>query len=460
MQKLEPVLHVAEVAEAVGGRVVARGPQSLVTHICTDSRACGAGGLFVALRGPRHDGHDFAREAARRGASAVLVERPVDCTATQVQVPNTRKALLPLAAVWRRKLGVRVVAVTGSVGKSTTVQMVAAVLRTCYPTGASRPEWNAELGLPLALFLLRAEHRYAVLEMAMRGLGQIASLCEVAQPVVGVVTRVGAAHTEQLGSVDHVARAKAELVRALPRDGVAVLNHDDPRVRAMARATAAQVVYYGTGPDAHVRAEDLAADPSGVRFRVHTPAGSARVRLPLPSVSLVHNALAALAVGLTEGVSLHEAVAALEGFTPPPMRLQVVRLADDVLLVNDAYNSSPLSVEAALEAVRTLRTGRRVVAVLGEMRELGPLQREAHRQVGIRCAQEGVDLLVAVGEGARELLEAARAAGIPEASTVWCPDAEAAARWVAGRVRAGDLLLVKGSRAVGLERVAEAVAQR
>lgn len=460
MQRAEPVLTVAEVAQAVGGQVVAGDSQTLVTHICTDSRACGAGGLFVALRGPRHDGHDFAQDAARRGASAVLVERPLDCTATQVQVPDTLKALLPLAAAWRRKLGVRVVAVTGSVGKSTTVQMVAAVLRTRYPTGASRPEWNAELGMPLALFLLRAEHRYAVLEMAMRGLGQIASLCEVAQPVVGVVTRVGAAHTEQLGSLEQVARAKAELVRALPRDGVAVLNGDDPRVRAMARLTPARVVYYGTGPDVQVRAEDLAADPSGVRFRVHTPGGSARVRLRLPSVSLVHNALAALAVGLTEGVCLQDAVPALEHFTPPPMRLQVVRLADDVLLVNDAYNASPLSVEAALEAVRSLRAGRRVVAVLGEMRELGPLHQEAHRQVGRRCAQEGVDLLVAVGEGARELVEAARAAGFPEASVVWCPDAETAARWVAGQVRAGDLVLVKGSRAVGLEQVSEAVAQR
>ncbi len=455
-----PVLTVAEVAQAVGGRVVAGEPHAVVTHVCTDSRRCGPDALFVALRGPRHDGHDFAADAARRGASAVLVERPVDCAAAQVQVPATRRALLPLAAAWRRKLPVRVVGVTGSVGKSTTVQMVAAVLKTRYPTAASRPEWNAELGVPLAVFSLGGEHRYAVLEMAMRGLGQIASLCEVARPAVGVVTRVGAAHTEQLGSLDQVARAKAELVAALPRDGVAVLNADDPRVRAMASLTVARVVYYGTCGDAHVRAEDVAASAEGVRFRVCTPAGSAPVLLRVPSASLVLNALAALAVGLAEGVPLQDAVEALEGFTPPPMRLQVVYLAGDVLLLNDAYNASPLSVEAALEAVRALRASRRVVAVLGEMRELGPLHHEAHQLVGRRCAEQGVDVLVAVGEGARELAEAAQQAGLPESSVVWCPDAEAAARWVAGRVRPGDLVLVKGSRALQLERVAEAVARR
>lgn len=455
-----PVLTVEELARAAGGRVVRGDPSAGVTRVSVDSRACGPGALFVALRGRNRDGHEFVVDAARRGAAAALVERVVEAPLAQVQVPDTLQALLPVAAAWRRRLPVRVVGVTGSVGKSTTVRLVAAVLRRRYPTAASQPEWNAELGVPLTLFGVHPGHRYAVVELAMRGLGQIASLCAVARPAVGVVTRVGAVHTEQLGSVDNVARAKAELVRALPPDGLAVLNGDDPRVRAMARETEARVVYYGTGGDCHVRAERVEPRPEGVSFSVRTPVGSCQAFLPVPSPSLVHNALAAVATGLAEGVSLEEAVAALRDFRPPPMRLEVLQLRDGVVLVNDAYNASPLSVEAALEAVRVLRGGRRLVAVLGEMRELGEFRRAAHEEVGRRCARDGVDVLVAVGEGARELAEAARKAGLPESCVWWFPDAESAVGTVAALVLPGDLVLVKGSRAVGLERVAQALVER
>ncbi len=455
-----PVLTVAELARAAGGRVVRGDPSTGVTRVSADSRTCGPGALFVALRGRNRDGHEFVADAARRGAAAALVERVVEAPLAQVQVPDTLRALLPVAAAWRRRLSVRVVGVTGSVGKSTTVQMVAAVLRTRYPTAASQPEWNAELGVPLTVFRLDPGHRYAVLELAMRGLGQIASLCAVVRPAVGVVTRVGAVHTEQLGSVENVARAKAELVQALPPGGLTVLNGDDPRVRAMATETVARVVYYGTGPHCHVRAERVEPDPEGVGFHLRTPAGSSQAFLPVPSPHLVHNALAAVATGLAEGVPLEEAVAALREFRPPAMRLEILHLRDGVVLVNDAYNASPLSVEAALEVVRVLRRGRRLVAVLGEMRELGEFHRAAHEEVGCWCARDGVDLLVAVGEGARELAEAARREGLPETCVYWLPDAESAAGKVAALVRPGDVVLVKGSRAVGLERVAQVVAGR
>ncbi|MDR7413726.1 MAG: UDP-N-acetylmuramoyl-tripeptide--D-alanyl-D-alanine ligase, partial [Armatimonadota bacterium] len=321
-------------------------------------------------------------------------------------------------------------------------------------------EWNAELGVPLTVFGLRPEHRYAVVELAMRGMGQIAELCRAVQPQVGIVTRVGAAHTEQLGSVERVAQAKAELVQALPRDGVAILNGDDPFVRGMAGRTAAKVVLCGTTDDCDVRAGRVELAGDGVRFLVRTGKGSVQGFLPVPSPHFVNNALAAVAAGLQAGVPLEQAVEALREFRPPRMRLEVVRAPGDVLVLNDAYNASPLSVEAALEAARALRTGRRLVAVLGEMRELGDLEVPAHREVGRRCAVEGVDLLVAVGQASRELAQAAVQAGLARDRVVWVPDAQAAALELSGRLRAGDVVLVKGSRAVGLERVVEALRQR
>ncbi len=454
------VLTVEEVARATGGHLVQGDPGTPLRSVSTDSRSCSPGALFVALRGPRRDGHDFVGDASRRGAAAALVTRPLEVALAQVHVPDTRVALLPLAAAWRARFPVTVVGVTGSVGKSTTVQMVAAVLRTRFPVRASQPEWNAELGVPLTVFGLRPEHRYAVVELAMRGMGQIAELCCVVRPHVGIVTRVGAAHTEQLGSVERVAQAKAELVEALPPDGVAILNGDDPLVRGMAGRTAAKVVLCGTADDCEVRADRVEVAEDGVRFVVRVGRESVQGFLPVPSRHLVANALAAVAAGLQAGVALEEAVEALREFRPPRMRLEVVRASGDVLVVNDAYNASPLSVEAALEAARALRTGRRLVAVLGEMRELGELEVPAHREVGRRCAVEGVDLLVAVGERSRELAQAALQAGLPRDRVVWVPDAQAAALELSGRLRAGDVVLVKGSRAVGLERVVEALRDR
>ncbi|MCS7236306.1 MAG: UDP-N-acetylmuramoyl-tripeptide--D-alanyl-D-alanine ligase [Armatimonadota bacterium] len=451
------ILTAEEIATVTGGRVVRGDPATRVSSVSTDSRSCQPGALFVALQGARRDGHDFVGEAQRRGAAAALVCRPVDAGLAQVQVSDTRRSLLPLASAWRARFAADVVGVTGSVGKSTTVQMVAAVLRARYPTWASRPEWNAELGVPLTVFGLAREHRYLVVELAMRGLGQIAELCRVVRPSIGVVTRVGPVHTEQLGSVEAVAKAKAELVQALPADGVAVLNGDDPRVRGMAPHTAARVVLYGTAGDCAVRAEGVQVSPDGVRFLVR--AGKTRVQgfLPVPSTQLVANALAAFAVGLEAGVPLEEAAEALRGFQMPPMRLQVLQLPGEVVVVNDAYNASPLSVEAALEAVRPLRAGRRLVAVLGEMRELGQLHELAHREVGRLCAREGVDVLVVVGEGARELAAAALEAGLPPQQVRWVADAGQAAQQVLRQLQPGDVVLVKGSRAVALERVVESL---
>jgi|FaiFalDrversion2_1042247.scaffolds.fasta_scaffold01241_2 UDP-N-acetylmuramoyl-tripeptide--D-alanyl-D-alanine ligase len=451
----ERVLTLAEVARSTGGEV--RGdPKIPVRGISVHSAGVRPGALFVALRGPRRDGHDFVPEAAARGAGAALVSRPVEVEIPLVLVPDTAQALLPLAGLWRSRFAVRAIGVTGSVGKTTTAQLIGAVLASTHPVHVSAPEWNAELGVPLTLFGLDATHRFVVVELAMRGLGQIRELCLAVRPEIGVVTNVGHAHLELLGSVENIARAKAELVEALPAHGWAVLHADDPRVRAMSRRTRAQVVFYGI-ERGEVRAEDIEVDPRGVRFVLRTPQGRIRTGIPLPGRHLVLNALAAAAVGWVCGVPLEAVGEALVRFRPPRMRLEVQRTARGILLVNDAYNASPESLRAAFETVRALRLGRRLVAVLGEMRELGPVREAAHREAGRWCVAEGVDLLVAVGEGGGLIAQGAREAGMPRERVVLVADAEEAARHAAERVEPGDLVLIKASRAVGLERVAEAL---
>ncbi|MCS7172273.1 MAG: UDP-N-acetylmuramoyl-tripeptide--D-alanyl-D-alanine ligase [Armatimonadetes bacterium] len=451
----EKWLTLAEVAKATGGKT--RGdPQTSVCGISVHSARVRQGELFVALRGPRRDGHDFVQEAAARGAAAALVSRPVEAGVPLVLVPDTVQALLPLGALWRSRFAVRAVGVTGSVGKTTTVQLIAAVLSSTFPVHVSAPEWNAELGVPLTLFGLEAAHRFVVVELGMRGEGQIRTLCEAVRPEIGVVTNVGTAHLELLGSVEAIARAKGELVEALPENGWAVLNADDPRVCAMARGARARVVFYGTGAG-EVHAEDIRVETQGVRFVLCTPQGRLPARLPLPGRHLLSNALAAAAVGWVCGVPLEAVGEALSRFRPPRMRLEVRKSPRDVLLVNDAYNASPESLRAAFETVRVLRGGRRFVAVLGEMRELGPVRETAHLEAGRWCAEEGVEVLVAVGEGGALIARGALEAGMPEERVLLARDAEEAARCAAERVRSGDVVLIKASRAVGLERVAEAL---
>ncbi len=325
MRDAERVLLLAEVASATGGAV--RGdPRVGIRGIAVHSAAVGPGDLFVALRGRRADGHDFVPEAAARGAAAALVGRPVEARIPQVLVPDTARALLPLAALYRSRFRVQAIGVTGSVGKTTTVQLIGAVLSSAYPVHVSAPEWNAELGVPLTLFGLRAAHRFLVVELAMRGLGQIRALCEAVRPEIGVVTNVGSAHLERLGSVENIARAKAELVEALPEHGWAVLHADDPRVRAMGSRTRARVVFYGT-ERGEVRAEEVRVEAGAVRFVLCTPQGRLPARLPIPGRHLVSNALAAAAVGWVCGVPLEAVGEVLSTFQPPRFRLEVREVA-------------------------------------------------------------------------------------------------------------------------------------
>ena len=454
-------LTLAEVQRATGGRIAGApgSANTVVTGVTTDTRRLRKGGLFVALRGPRADGHDFIADAFRGGAAAVVASRiPGGITGPVVQVADALRALADLARHYRRTLSVTVVGVTGSVGKTTTVKMCEAALRTRLNVVRTRDEWNAEIGVPLTLLGLEPGHQVAVIEMAMRGLGQIAELVDIASPQIGVVTTIGESHLELLGTIDNVARAKAELIDGLPDDGVAVLNRDDPRVYALAARSRARVVTYGMHPDADVHAVDVESMEQGIRFTIVAQAQRADAALRTWGTHNVGNALAAAAVTLACGLDLGAAAEGLAAYHPPKMRLQPVPLGD-VLVINDAYNASPASMEAAFDVLEALAHGRRTVAVLGEMKELGPESPRLHREVGVSLARRRAALLVAVEQGGRQIAEGAAAGGMPPEAIIHLPSVDAASERVRGLIRPGDVVLVKGSRALGMERIVDAIVE-
>ncbi|MFZ5852773.1 MAG: UDP-N-acetylmuramoyl-tripeptide--D-alanyl-D-alanine ligase [Actinomycetota bacterium] len=450
-------LRLDEVAAAVRGRLTdAPDPGLMVSGpVVVDSRAAQPGSLFVAVRGERRDGHDFAAAARAAGAVAVLAARPVGGPAVLVPDPVAALGALARAVLDRLAGGVTVVGVTGSSGKTGTKDLCAQVLARRGPTVAPPGSYNNEIGVPLTVLRADRDTRHLVLEMGARGVGHIRRLCEVAPPRVGVVLNVGSAHLGEFGSRERIAEAKGELVAALPADGWAVLNGDDPLVAAMAKRTAARVITWGQGPGVQVRAERVRLDGGRPVFWLRSPAGSAEVRLGLVGPHQVGNAVAAAAASLALGQPLAEVAEALGAARSlSPWRMEVHERPDGVTVVNDAYNANPESMRAALEALVALAGTRRTWAVLGEMRELGEAAPVAHAEVGRWAARLGVGCVVAVGAPAAPIHDAARAEG---ACAVPVPDGTAAVELLSARLAPGDVVLVKASRAAGLERVADAL---
>jgi len=453
-------LTLREIATAVHGSLVAvPDPDAVVVGpVVADSRVVGDGGLFVALVGDHADGHDFAAEAFAAGAVAVLSARPVGGPA--IVVDDVLLALGRLArAVVDRLPGLTVVAVTGSAGKTSTKDLLAQVLDGLGPTVAPSGSFNNELGLPLTVLSVDAGTRFLVLEMGARGEGHIAYLCGVAPPDVAVVLMVGAAHVGEFGSIAAIADAKAEIVTALAPEGQAVLNADDRAVRAMASSTSAPVTWFGTAPDADVRATDVHTEPTGrAAFVLSTAEGRAAVSLQLVGEHHVANALAAAAVATHFGATVQQVADALSRAVPRSRwRMEVVERADGVTVINDAYNASPESVHAALKTLAAMGQGRRTWAVLGEMRELGEASTVEHERVGRLAVRLDIDRLVVVGAAAEPIYLAACLDGSGGEKPVLVPDPDAAVALLRRQVRPGDVVLVKAARAVGLERVASAL---
>jgi len=457
-----------EMRLATGGRWEGA-PPAAPCPISTDSRAVAPGDAFLALRGERFDAHAFVAAAARAGAACAVVSAawleaaraagaapPLPVLA----VPDTLEALGNLARFHRARFDVPVVGVTGSNGKTTTREMVACILATRGPVLRTEGNLNNEVGVPLTLFRLGAGHRAAVIEMGMSHAGEIARLAAIAAPRVGVVTNASAAHLEGLGTVDAVARAKAELYQGLPLDGVAVANADDPRMLARARKCGRRVLTFSAGADREadvVVLDVLSETEAGLDFLLGVGTKELRVRLPLVGRHNAANAAAAAAAAVALGCSDGEIVRGLADVRPVGRRLRLERLPSGALLVDDCYNANPASMAAALRTLAGLARGGRALAALGDMLELGPEEEAAHRELGRLAAASGLAALAAFGPRSRLAREAAVAAGLPAADALHTEDPAALAAWVRERLRPGDVLLVKGSRGMKLERLVEAL---
>jgi UDP-N-acetylmuramoyl-tripeptide--D-alanyl-D-alanine ligase len=452
-------LSLGDLAAIVGGSLHGADPAAVVTGpVVVDSRQVLPGALFVAIKGERVDGHDFSERAVHAGAVAVLAERTVAGVPT-VQVDHVVSALGRLArGVLDRLPGTKVIALTGSSGKTGTKDLVASLLEAAGPTVAPPGSFNNEIGLPLTVLAADPGTAFLVLEMGARGAGHIQELTAIAPPDVGVVLNVGSAHLGEFGSRAAISEAKAELVEALPVDGVAVLNADDQLVAAMASRTRARVVTFGTSPSAGVRAERVTLDLGRARFRLVASQGSADVALQLLGEHQVANCLAAAAVALDAGVLVGDVAAGLTAARPrSPWRMEVIERRDGVTVVNDAYNANPESMRAALKALVDLAGRRRTWAVLGEMRELGPAAADEHDAIGRLAMRLHVDRLVVVGPGATAVHLGARLESTAGGESMFVPDVDAAVRLLRDSLAPGDVVLVKASRAAGLERVAAAL---
>ena len=460
-------LSLAQVAQVTGGQL-GGDPDAVVSgEVVIDSRRASVGGLFAAVAGERVDGHDFAAAAVAAGAVAVLATRPVPVPS--VLVADVPAALAALARFVVDALpAVQVAGITGSSGKTSTKDLAAQLAERLGPTIAPAGSFNNEFGHPLTVLRADASTRYLVLELSARGIGHIAYLCRVAPPHYGVVLNVGHAHAGEFGGLDQVARAKGELVEALPagdagagRGGVAILNADDPRVLAMASRTPARVVTFSCAPGALVRAADVRLDDLGrPSFTLLTPEGSARVALRLHGAHHVPNALAAAALARELGLGLDGIADGLSGAVARSRwRMEVRQRADGVTVINDAYNANPESVRAAIDALAHLAQchlgrGGRGFAVLGHMAELGDTSRASHEDIGEYVAGSGLAGLIAVGEEAAPLLAGARRVRSWPGEALAVPDGAAALEVLANLVKPGDVVLIKASRAARLEGVA------
>jgi UDP-N-acetylmuramoyl-tripeptide--D-alanyl-D-alanine ligase len=453
---LRQLFTVGEIAAATGGRILSGDLLTPVFGFAYDSRKVAAGDCFVAMPGDRFDGHQFVAGAFAAGAVAALVGRAVEAEGgALIRVEDSLLALGVLGNAHRRRFSLPVVGVTGSVGKTTTKEMIAAALSPALRVFRSTGNLNSEVGLPVTLMALDESHEAAVLEMGMRGLGEIAYLASIAGQTIGVVTNVGTSHLELLGTRENIALAKSELVRTLPPGGVAVLNWDDERVRAMAAVAPGPVWYYGfgaaeSGSERVVTVRNLRRDgDAGQRFTLQTPAGAQEVSLPAPGRHLVQNAMAAAAVAIHLGIRPAQVAAGLASYEPAGSRMRVIT-RQGVRIIDDTYNAAPDSTVAALRVMRELAGQGRCIAVLASMFELGEAAAEGHRLVGVEAARQA-DVVIAVGDLAEGIARGARDAGGARVHHVSAKDGAAAL--LTGTVRSGDTVLVKGSRGMAMEEI-------
>jgi UDP-N-acetylmuramoyl-tripeptide--D-alanyl-D-alanine ligase len=472
------MLTLADALEALTGTRPAMA-KTVITEAAVDSRQVIPGSLFVALPGERVDGHDFVNEAFQRGASFALIQQDLDTPYQTLdlrnplnpeavgqftgpaclRVENSLTALQQIARFWRRHLNLRVIGITGSVGKSTTKEVVTQVLNERFRTLKNPGNLNNEIGLPLTILRLSSGYERAVLEMGFYVPGEIALLCDIALPQIGVVSNIGTVHAERAGSQENIFIGKSELVQALPPapEGVAILNFDDPWVRKMEEKTNARVLFYGLSPEAELWADGVEGQGlEGIRFRLHYHNETLYVRIPMIGRHSVHTALRAAAVGLAEGLTWQEIFDGLRQGNSQ-LRLVAVRSSSGALILDDTYNASPESMLAALNLLSEL-DGRKI-AVLGDMLELGPYERQGHEMVGLRAAQVARTLLT-LGPRGHLIAEAARRAGMRQNHIFEFEEPEPIVEWLRKNLSEKDAVLIKGSHGLHMDRITAALEVR
>src|SRR2546426_5461072 len=439
-------------------------PLARLAGVSIDSRTLRAGELFIAIHGPRHDGHDYVAQALERGALAAVVARAQAgryagaALGRCLVVEDTFAALQQLAGAMRQAWGRRIVGVTGSVGKTTTKEILAALLGARFRVLKSEGNFNNEYGLPLTLFRLDETHQAAVLEMGMSRRGELLRLAEIARPDVGVVTRVSPAHLEFFSSVDEIALAKRELIEGLNgHDSTAVLNADDPRVAAFGAFAPGRVLTYGIEKSAFFMAQEIEDRGAlGTAFDYISPEGRVRLELTVPGRHAIANALAALAAASVWGIGAAEAQSIFRALRAPAMRGELLRFSNGAALINDSYNSSPAALQAMTELLAATPNFQRRILAAGEMRELGTASPELHRAAGQFAAKTAkIDWVIGVSGDAAQVVEGAEAAGLPRERAKFFATPQEAAEFLAGFIITGDLLLVKGSRGVKMEQIVE-----
>ena len=458
-------MRAGELALAAGGRLVAGLPDVELGDISIDSRRIRPGDVFLAIRGNRLDGHDFIAEAVGRGAAGVIVSNAAAAPVTgasgvapaTIVVEDTTHALQSIARDVRRRSGAKVVAITGSVGKTTTKELTAAFIGTRHDVLRNEGNLNNHIGLPLSLLALRRRPEVAVVELGMNHAGEIRTLVGIAEPNVRVWTNVAEVHAESFPSIEGIADAKAEILDGATARDHLVVNAGDTLAMGRIGGFPGGVTTFGVDTPADVRATDVEdRGIDGMRATVETPAGDGGLSTRLLGAGQVANVVAAIAVALLFQVPVEAMLREAAAFTPPPRRGEVLRLTQGVTVVDDSYNSNPAALEQVLRSLGSDRGRRRRVAVLGEMLELGPRAPLLHRTCGRLAVEAGFDVLVAIGGAAAEsLAEGARAAGLDARRAVICGTSEEAASLTAALVRAGDLVLVKGSRGVRVDRVTD-----
>jgi len=456
----------AEILEATAGELMCGNLPNAFSKVFIDSRMLADDGVFVAISGEIHDGHTFLSEVIDQGVRGLVVNRketenlPLAAWKTKgmacIAVADTTRALGDMAAFNRRRSQASVVGITGSNGKTTTRQFTAAVVSQRYNTLATAGNFNNEIGLPLTLLGLELSHQWAVVELGTNNPGEIARLAEICSPNIGVITNIGPAHLEGLGSIDGVAQEKGSLIAGLRKNGTAVLNADDPRVLQLARQTRNQVVLYGLSADAGVRATDITENDAVINFTLNIAGESVSIRLNSPGRFMVTNALAAAAVGHQLGLSISTIKGGLEAFTPVSGRMNILHTTDGIHIIDDTYNANPDSMQVALTTLKAMRAGSRGIFVAGDMLELGNQAPALHSEIGAIAARSGISRLYARGEFADKVVSGARDAGMPAKNTIIGSRREIIADLIEC-LQPGDWLLVKGSRGMAMEKVVRGI---